>query len=114
MLPCERKSSFRIEEIGVYDLPALIDYVLETTGESSLHYVGFSQGTTVFFLMGSERSEYLSKVKLMSALGPAVFMENPKSPIVQFIADNWKLGEVGFQQYLNIRFKYVLGTVWFF
>ncbi|XP_063913833.1 lipase 1-like [Zophobas morio] len=84
---------FTINEIGVYDLPALIDYVLETTKESSLHYVGFSQGTTVFFLMGSERSEYLSKVKLMSAFGPTVYMENPKSPIVKFIADNWKLGE---------------------
>ena len=110
MPPCERKSSFRINEIGVYDLPALIDYVLETTKQSSLHYVGFSQGTTVFFLMGSERSEYLSKVKLMSAFGPTVYMENPKSPIVKFIADNWKLGEVGFQQCLNIRFKFLLGT----
>ena len=45
-------------------------------------------------MMGSLRSEYLSKIKLMTAFGPAVFMKNPRSPIVKFIANNWRTGEV--------------------
>ncbi|KAJ3656552.1 hypothetical protein Zmor_015623 [Zophobas morio] len=86
--------NYTIEEIAIHDLPTIIDYILETTRRNSLHYVGFSQGTSAFFMMGSLRSEYLSKIKLMTAFGPAVFMKNPRSPIVKFIANNWRTGEI--------------------
>lgn len=38
-------------EIGYYDLPAMIDYVLDFTGEGQLSYVGHSQvRLSIFFL----------------------------------------------------------------
>lgn len=40
--------SFSWHEIGVLDLPAFIDFILNETKQTKLNYVGFSQGTTAF------------------------------------------------------------------
>ncbi|KAJ8706423.1 hypothetical protein PYW08_011049 [Mythimna loreyi] len=77
---------FSWHEIGVYDLPAMIDYVLNTTEEKSLKYIGHSQGTTSFFVMASERPEYNEKIALMVALSPVAYMSNVRSPIVRLMA----------------------------
>lgn len=71
--------SFSLDEIGYYDIPASIDYVLNATGESKLHYIGHSQGCTVFFMMASERPEYQNKIQTMHAMAPAVFLSNVES-----------------------------------
>lgn len=42
---------FSWHEIGMYDLPAIVDHILDTTHQKKLNYVGFSQGTTSFFVM---------------------------------------------------------------
>jgi lysosomal acid lipase/cholesteryl ester hydrolase len=36
--------------MGVYDVPAVIDYVLGVTGQEQLQWVGHSMGTTMFFI----------------------------------------------------------------
>ncbi|XP_077292155.1 lipase 3-like [Arctopsyche grandis] len=77
---------FSWHEIGYYDLPAMIDYILKNTGFSQLHFVGHSQGSTSFFVMGSERPEYNDKIILMQALGPAAYMSHLKSPIFKYLA----------------------------
>jgi len=81
-------------EIGYYDLPAMIDYILEKTGYSELYYIGYSQGTTVFFVMGSEKPEYNAKVKGMISLAPAVFLSNQRSPLITFLIHIYDLLEV--------------------
>lgn len=73
--------SFSWHEIGVYDLPAAIDYILEITKNENLHYIGHSQGTTAFFVMASEMPEYNKKIILMSALAPVAYLQNIKSPL---------------------------------
>lgn len=59
--------------MGVYDLPAMIDYILAQTGQKQLFYIGFSQGTTQFWILMSLRPEYNEKIKLMSALAPVAY-----------------------------------------
>ncbi|XP_012536620.1 lipase 3 isoform X2 [Monomorium pharaonis] len=78
--------NFSWHEIGYYDLPATIDYILEKTGYSKLYYIGYSQGTTAFYVMGSERPEYNAKIKGMISLAPTVFMGNQRSPIFKITA----------------------------
>lgn len=70
-------------EIGKYDLPATIDYILQTTNYSRLHYIGHSQGTTSFFVAMSERPEYNEKILLMVAMAPPVFMANVQNKLLQ-------------------------------
>ncbi|CAK1584937.1 unnamed protein product [Parnassius mnemosyne] len=77
---------FSWHEIGYYDLPAMIDYVLQVTKTNKLKYVGHSQGTTSFFVMASEIPEYNSKISLMVALSPVAFMAHVKSPLVKLLA----------------------------
>ncbi|XP_053698632.1 lipase 1-like [Sabethes cyaneus] len=74
---------FSWHEIGYYDLPKMIDYILNTTKASKLHYIGHSQGCTVYFAMSGSRSDYNDKIALMTALSPAVVLKRVRSPILR-------------------------------
>lgn len=77
---------FSWHEIGREDLPAMIDYVLNTTNKTQLAYIGHSQGTTTFFVMCSEKPEYNKKISTMIALSPIAWMVHAKNPIPKFFA----------------------------
>lgn len=87
---------FSWDEIGNKDLPASIDYVLRQTGRSALHYIGFSQGTTVFFVMASLRPAYNSKIISMHAMAPVAYMGYNSSPLLNALAPYARLIEVTF------------------
>ena len=70
---------FSWHEIGTIDVPEMIDYILKQTGQSSLHYAGHSQGTTVFLVLMSMRPEYNQKVKSAHLLAPCAFFEHTLS-----------------------------------
>lgn len=75
--------NFSWHEIGKYDIPATIDYILKKSNHSRLHYIGHSQGTTSFFVMTSERPEYNEKILFMTALAPPVFMGHVENELLQ-------------------------------
>lgn len=77
---------FSWHEIGIYDLPAMIDYALKETGQNRLYYTGHSQGTTVLFVMLSLRPEYNEKIILANALAPVSYIRNMKSPFFKAMA----------------------------
>ncbi|XP_037951838.1 lipase 3-like [Teleopsis dalmanni] len=77
---------FSWHEIGNIDVPTMIDYILDLTGESKVHYVGHSQGTTVFFVMTSTRPEYNDKIKTAHMLAPPIFMGNVTDGLVVGLA----------------------------
>uniref|UniRef100_A0A182N1Q1 Lipase n=1 Tax=Anopheles dirus TaxID=7168 RepID=A0A182N1Q1_9DIPT len=79
---------FSFHEIGLYDLPTMVDHVLARTGHTQLHYIGHSQGTTVFFVLNALRPEYNGKFRLMQALAPAVFLTNLQNPFLRFLAQH--------------------------
>lgn len=54
--------TFSWHEIGFFDLPAMLDYVLKCTENSKLFYVGHSQGTTSLLVLLSSRPEYNEKI----------------------------------------------------
>lgn len=84
----ERKTfwSFSYHEMGVFDLPAIIDYILLQTNVQKLHFIGHSQGTAAFFVMASERPEYNQKIQLMHALAPIAFVKHVVSPPLRALA----------------------------
>lgn len=74
--------NFSWHEIGVYDIPSMIDYILTTTNSDKLYYVGHSQGTTVLFVMCSMRPEYNDKLIVAHALAPVAFMKHIQTPLL--------------------------------
>ncbi|KAL7286736.1 hypothetical protein TKK_0019038 [Trichogramma kaykai] len=78
---------FDWHQMGMYDLPASIDYVLSQTKRKKLIYVGFSQGTTSYFVMTSSRPEYNDKIEAMFALAPVAYCSHMYSPILKYLAD---------------------------
>uniref|UniRef100_A0A1B0CF41 Partial AB-hydrolase lipase domain-containing protein n=2 Tax=Lutzomyia longipalpis TaxID=7200 RepID=A0A1B0CF41_LUTLO len=77
---------FSWHEMAIYDIPAMIDFILKTTGRTKLHYVGHSQGTTVLFVMLSLKPQYNDKLLSAQALAPIAFMSHLKSPFIRAIA----------------------------
>lgn len=64
----------------------MIDYILKTTGAAKLHYVGHSQGTTSFFVMGAMRPEYNDKIISMHALAPIAYLAHNENLLLTAIA----------------------------
>ncbi|CAG9562218.1 unnamed protein product [Danaus chrysippus] len=77
--------------MGYYDLPALIDRILNETGSSSLIAIGHSQGTTIFYVLGSTRPEYNSKVNVMISLAPVCYLHNTTSPLLKLLINTLPL-----------------------
>ncbi|KAL7291979.1 hypothetical protein TKK_0014266 [Trichogramma kaykai] len=73
---------FSWHEMGLYDLPATVDHILNVTGRSRLDYVAHSQGSTIFLVMMSERPEYNAKVRRAALMAPVANTTHTKSPII--------------------------------
>lgn len=67
---------FSFHEIGLYDLPATIDYVLKVRQRRSLAYIGHSQGNLAMFILQSFHPEWAEKVKPFIAMAPVAFIPN--------------------------------------
>ncbi|KAK6842583.1 ab-hydrolase associated lipase region [Apiospora arundinis] len=63
---------FSIDEFAFYDIPDTIEYVLHSTGQSSLSYIGFSQGTAQSFAALSVHPKLNDQVNVFIALAPAM------------------------------------------
>lgn len=70
--------------MGLHDLPAELQYITRLK-RSKIIYIGHSMGTTMFYVMASQRQDIASKVELMFSLAPVAFMNHLESPI-RFLA----------------------------
>jgi lysosomal acid lipase/cholesteryl ester hydrolase len=73
--------NFSFDEMAEFDLPAMIDFVLNATGHDQLYYVGHSQGTAAAFALLSKSPEYNDKMKLFVAMAPVTTVGSIKSAI---------------------------------
>ena len=87
---------YSFHDIGIYDLPAEINYVTGIN-PGKLIYIGHSMGTTQFFVFASERPDVASKVKAMFALSPVVFMGNLDAAVFREGANYFEYLEVNFR-----------------
>jgi len=76
---------FSFHEIGLYDLPAQIDYILEKRGRQSLAYVGHSQGNLAMFVLQSFHPQWAHKVKPFIALAPIAFIPDVYFGLVRLL-----------------------------
>lgn len=67
--------------MGLYDIPAVIEHILDKTNQSTMSYVGHSMGCAMFFVAMIKYPELNDKIDVMMALAPATSLANMKSPI---------------------------------
>ena len=83
---------FSWQELGVYDHPAVIDYITNISGKR-LFYIGHSMAATTFSVMAIERPEVASKVKVMIGLAPATYVYHLRAPL-RILVPYWRLLQV--------------------
>ncbi|XP_053603529.1 lipase 1-like [Plodia interpunctella] len=76
---------FTYEEMGTRDLPACIDHILKVTSREKISYVGFSQGTTIFFVMCSVKPEYNKKINHAVLLAPVAWTNSIEYPFISYL-----------------------------
>uniref|UniRef100_A0A672V955 AB hydrolase-1 domain-containing protein n=1 Tax=Strigops habroptila TaxID=2489341 RepID=A0A672V955_STRHB len=89
---------FSFHEMAMYDLPAMINFILQKTGQKQIYYIGYSQGCTIAFIAFSSMPELAQKIKLFFALAPVVTVKHARSPIMKlsFLLDRqFKTLQVG-------------------
>jgi len=74
--------NFSMDQFAFHDIPDTIDYVLSTTKQPSLSYIGFSQGTAQAFAALSIHPTLNEKVDVFVALAPAMAPPGLASGIV--------------------------------
>ena len=67
--------------MGKYDLPAMLNKTLDTTGQEKLFYIGHSMGTTGFMVMSNMRPEMNEKIELANFLAPVAYMQHARTPL---------------------------------
>jgi pimeloyl-ACP methyl ester carboxylesterase len=91
--------NFSFNEMGKYDVPTNIDFVLKQTGAEKLTYIGHSQGTTQFWLSNILHDDIGSKIETMIGFAPVMFIGNQSSSAVDLCID---LGiDVWLEDHLN-------------
>jgi len=88
---CDISIEFLISfnELGIYDLPAMITFITNMRSQPLHTYIGHSMGTTTFYVMASERPEIARMVQMMISLAPTAFVSHMQSPI-RFLVPFWK------------------------
>ncbi|NWS19248.1 LICH hydrolase, partial [Pachyramphus minor] len=74
---------FSFDEMGKYDIPAELYFIMNKTGQKDVYYVGHSEGTTAGFIAFSTYPELAQRVKVFFALGPITVCPHATSILVR-------------------------------
>ncbi|XP_029176804.1 lipase 3-like [Nylanderia fulva] len=73
--------NFSFHEEGIYDVPAMVTYITNMRSQPLHAYIGHSMGTSVFYVMATERPKIAKMVKMMINFGAGAFADHMKSPL---------------------------------
>ncbi|NXY62248.1 LIPM Lipase, partial [Callaeas wilsoni] len=81
--PCQKEFwQFSFNEIGKYDIPAELYFIMNKTGQKDVYYIGHSEGSTAGFIAFSTYPDLSQKVKAFFALAPVTTITHATSPLV--------------------------------
>ncbi|CAJ0940269.1 unnamed protein product [Ranitomeya imitator] len=75
--------AFSYDEMATLDLPAVINFILQKTGQEQIYYIGHSQGTTIGFIAFSSLPQLAKKVKMFFGLAPVATIKFSSSPLAK-------------------------------
>ncbi|KAL5260544.1 hypothetical protein ACHWQZ_G010625 [Mnemiopsis leidyi] len=96
--------AFTFDEMAALDLPNMIDYVLNKTGQESVFYFGHSQGSIIGFTGFSNNAVLAKKIKLFTALAPVARVDHVQG-LFHYLSMfqsslEWIWAELGVRQFL--------------
>ncbi|NXP07040.1 LICH hydrolase, partial [Thinocorus orbignyianus] len=74
---------FSFDEMGKYDIPAELYFIMNKTGRKHVYYIGHSEGSAAGFIAFSTHPELAQRVKMFSALGPVTTCSYATSPLIK-------------------------------
>ncbi|XP_047281599.1 lipase member N isoform X2 [Homo sapiens] len=80
----EKFWAFSFDEMAKYDLPGVIDFIVNKTGQEKLYFIGHSLGTTIGFVAFSTMPELAQRIKMNFALGPTISFKYPTGIFTRF------------------------------
>ncbi|NXS04846.1 LIPM Lipase, partial [Oxylabes madagascariensis] len=80
---------FSFHEMAMYDLPAMVGFILMTTEQEKLFYVGHAQGSSLGFIAFSSLPHLAKKIKLFFALAPLYTLRHVRGLVskIAFLPD---------------------------
>ncbi|NWZ63828.1 LIPM Lipase, partial [Acrocephalus arundinaceus] len=82
--PCQKEFwQFSFDEMGKYDIPAELNFIMNKTGQKDVYYIGHSEGSTAGFIAFYTHPELAKRVKVFFALGPVTACPHATSPLVK-------------------------------
>ncbi|KAM6443655.1 lipase member M-like [Liasis olivaceus] len=75
---------FSFHEMGYYDIPAVLYFILNKTKQQQLYYVAHSEGTSIGFIAFSSWPELAERIKVFFGLGPIATITYARSPPLTF------------------------------
>ncbi|XP_065699371.1 lysosomal acid lipase/cholesteryl ester hydrolase-like [Patagioenas fasciata] len=83
--PCQKEFwQFSFDEIGKYDIPAELYFIMNKTGQKHVYYAGHSEASAAGFIAFSTFPELAQRVKLFLALAPVTTVTHATSPLITF------------------------------
>lgn len=79
---------FSWHEIGYYDMPSVVDMILQETNVKKLDFIGHSQGVTSFLVLNVLRPKYQKYFRTVIAMSPIAFLSNIQNTYVRLLASN--------------------------
>ena len=95
--------------MGRYDISASLLYVLKSTEQQKLVYIGNSLGCTLFFIAMASQPQLNDHIDVMIALAPVSTLNNMKSLPIQIMIQFFKPFQVS-SLYYNIQSKLLLNV----
>ncbi|NWR21828.1 LIPM Lipase, partial [Emberiza fucata] len=74
---------FSFHEMAMYDLPAMVGFILMQTEQKQLFYVGHAQGSSLGFIAFSSLPHLAKKIKLFFALAPVYTFRHARGPVLK-------------------------------
>ncbi|KFP82337.1 Lipase member M, partial [Acanthisitta chloris] len=79
----EKFWDFSFHEMAMYDLPAMVGFILMQTHQEKLFYVGHAQGSSLGFIAFSSLPHLGEKIKLFFALSPFYTLRHARGPVLK-------------------------------
>ncbi|NXO44987.1 LIPM Lipase, partial [Locustella ochotensis] len=76
---------FSFHEMAMYDLPAMVDFILRQTEQRRLYYVGHAQGSSLGFIAFSSFPHLAKKIRFFFALAPFYTLRHVKGPLLRML-----------------------------